>query len=91
MAVAAGAVVLVVLTGTGEAVGVGFAEAVTAGVGVTTAGGLVVVWAFTQGINAQRATRKLPKEKTQDFIGLREREASLGFRDAHQRDGLIIV
>lgn len=64
--------------GVGEAAGVGFADAVSAGVGVTTAGGLAGVCAFTQTVNTQSATRKLPKERTQDLIGLREREGLLG-------------
>jgi hypothetical protein len=87
LAEAAGAL-LEVLTGTGE--GVAFADAVTVGAGATTAGGLVVC-AFTQGINAPSATRILPKEKMQDFIGLREREVSLGIGTRTKETGLLLL
>lgn len=81
-----------VLSGTGEAAGVGFAEAVSAGAGATTVRGFGVVCAFANGINAHSATRNLPKEKMQDFIGIRERETSLEYPgNAHQREGRIVV
>ena len=77
--------------GVGEAAGVGFADAVSAGVGVTTAGGLAGVCAFTQTENAQSTTRKLPKERMQDLIGLREREGLLGAGNAFPKGRALLL